>query len=138
MSAKDRGARARHRAQAGFSLIEVVVAMAIAGGSLGAFYAVGGTATRLQIRVESQAAVTAIALDLLASVGSDVALAPGRNTGRAADGSVWLLEIEPQAALAIEGRNVVLPHLLRARVTVEAARGGGRIMLEALRLARSP
>ncbi len=127
---------AARRPEGGFSLLEVLAALVIAASALFAFYASNGSAMLLQTRSDSSAAVAAIALDLLGSVGAEVPLRAGALRGEAVDGAAWRLEIEPVAGIAVNGRTVAVPALFRVRVSVRAARGGGSITLDTLRAGR--
>lgn len=124
------------RTERGFSLLESLVALAIAAGSLAAFYAAGSAAAALKLRGTSVAGASAIAFDLVGGLGIDRPFAPGVRNGVAVDGSRWVIDIEPQAELILDGRAVTFDKLYRVRVTVEAAAGGGRAEIETLRAAR--
>ena len=126
----------RRRVDRGFSLLESLIALAIAAGSLAAFYAVGGSAAALKLRGDSVARSSAIALDLAQGLGVDQPFAQGGRTGVAADGSRWRIDVAPGAEIAVDGRPVAFDHLYGVRIVVEAARGGGRAEIVTLRTAR--
>jgi general secretion pathway protein I len=82
---------------AGFTLLEVLVALAIAGLSLVVLFRAGGdglvavdTATRAEEAVER-------AQSHLAALGHDVALAQGESEGDDGGGYRWRLRVEPVA-----------------------------------------
>jgi general secretion pathway protein I len=97
MSAADRAG--------GFTLLEVLVALAIAGLSLVVLFAAGGdglvatdTATRTEEAVER-------AQSHLAGLGYDAALAEGQSEGDDGGGYRWRLGVAPAAAWRAGGAN---------------------------------
>lgn len=123
---------------AGFSLMEVLVSLAIASGTLAAFYAATGSAGLVQRRADGVAAASAIAFDLAGSLGAEIPLAPGARSGTAADGSKWAISISPVPALTIGGRAVPFRGLMQARISVSAPRGNGVAETVVYRLAAQP
>ena len=90
---------------AGFTLLEVLVALAIAGLSLIVLFRAGGdglvatdTATRAEEAVER-------AQSHLAALGHDVALAQGESEGDDGGGYRWRLRVEPAASWRSGGVN---------------------------------
>jgi general secretion pathway protein I len=83
------------RAQSGFTLIEVLVALAILGISLAVLLHIFSES--LHRARESQAEMTASALaqSLLADAGHSLPLRPGDTTGELPNGYSWRLHIEP-------------------------------------------
>jgi general secretion pathway protein I len=79
--------------EAGFSLIEALVAMAIAALAMTAIYGVIGTGVRAEARVRAQMEVATIARSHIDALGTDGALAPGESTGRYGNGIAWRLTV---------------------------------------------
>lgn len=93
----DRAPRRRQRAAAGFTLLEVIVALAIAGLAFAALFRAGGTglfAVDTAGRVE-EAVVRA--QSHLAAIGRDAALVQGDSNGEDGDGYHWWLHVRPLA-----------------------------------------
>lgn len=81
------------KSEAGFSLIEVIVALAIIAFGLAAFsHAIGGTYRAAQ-RTKLQAITLSHAQSHLDSLGADGPLADGQSSGKYADGMPWRLTI---------------------------------------------
>ena len=131
---RQRGPRRRER---GFSLLEVIISLAITAAALTAFYAAGGSATALVTRAQQRAQATAVARDLLSSVGVDLPLREGTETGTAADGTTWRLDIDPVSSLTVDGASSDASGLYRVRVTVEAQGRAPPQVFSTLRLDRA-
>lgn len=87
----------RKRAGAGFTLLEVIVALAIAGLAFAALFRAGGTglfAVDTAGRVEE---AVARAQSHLAAIGRDAALLPTDASGDDGDGYRWSLHVRPLA-----------------------------------------
>lgn len=139
-----RARRGEHR-QAGFSLIEVLVALAIVGLALGAAAATLGIGLSGHEAARDTATAIAIAEEHLAEAGVTAALRPERRDGVFAGRFAWRLSIAPyddpaahKAAAAFDPRDAL--RLYRVAVTV-AWRDGRRqrqVALSTLRLGRTP
>jgi len=81
--------------EAGFSLLETVVALAILGIGLTAVFQTFGTGLRGTERVESQAVAMAVAKSALAELGASLPLEPGDQTRRDPTGFQVVLSIAP-------------------------------------------
>lgn len=126
------------RGEQGFTLIEVLVALAILGVSLAAIYQAFGTGLRndRQARLYEEAA--ALAEARMAQVGTELPAAAGRWSGEEGD-LRWSLIVQPAEDEPLQ----VQPSLLRLmEVTVEVfwpQRGGeSGIALSSFRLAAQP
>jgi general secretion pathway protein I len=79
---------------AGFTLVEVLVALAIAGLAFGVALPIIAEALGGGAAAEAEAAATLTAQSLLGRVGQDIALADGTLSGRDGD-RTWKVEIAP-------------------------------------------
>ena len=104
--------------QAGFSLIEVIVALAVTGIALGAAFHLFGTAFLGHERAEHTTVALLLAESKLAEVHAIDRLRPGRNTGRTKDGYVWVTEVRNYAGLAGNDRNRLPVRAYELKVTV--------------------
>lgn len=84
--------------QAGFSLVEVLVAFAIL--AVASILALGGFSQGLAAlsRAETDAVLTEAARSLLSTLSVRMELAEGTTRGTTADGLSWSLEVRPQQA----------------------------------------
>ena len=80
--------------QAGFALIEVLVALAISALALSVLFAVLSDGARRTSHAEKLARAALQAQSLLAAVGSQIALKQGLTTGQLDDGLRWQLRID--------------------------------------------
>src|SRR5689334_18774791 len=83
------------RADAGFTLIEVLVAFAIMAVALGALFAVFGSGLRRGGQVEAERNALAVAQSILADIGGEIPLADGKAEGEALGGMHWRIDIRP-------------------------------------------
>lgn len=89
--------------QAGFSLIEVLVSLAVTGIALGAAFFLFGSALRGNVRAERTTMATLIAESKLAEAGLAAPLKPGSTSGRVGDGYIWAAEVRPYRAPGNDG-----------------------------------
>jgi len=117
----------------GFTLLEVVVALAIAGLALvGLFRAGSGGLFAVDTAARAEEAVQR-ALSHLAEVGRDAALAEGEFTGEDGGGYRWTLRIRPLTArqsLAPDGVTLVNTTLFNVEVAISwPGRAGERAVV---------
>jgi len=126
--------------EAGFSLIEVVVALALLGLILGVLSDSLRTGLGSAARAAAIEPPLAVAEARLAAVGVTEPLAPGRTSGVDARGIGWQLSIDAFHDDDFDGPSSDapgVPKLYRVRVTVTWSQGGAprSVSLDSLRLA---
>lgn len=119
------------RRQTGFSLIEVVVALAIVALMLGAIYQVCNGAVRSTVRTDNHLRALAMAQSRLAQAAAMPALKIGTVLG-STDGVTWSRSIKPFSAPP------PTPETRLYQVSVTATRSGSIVMLETLIIAGIP
>ncbi len=80
---------------AGFTLIEVLVALVILGLAFGFAFRAFSQSFFAQERARQDATATVFASAILARVGNDIPLHPGHLAGRTIDGYSWRIDIAP-------------------------------------------
>lgn len=122
------------RGRDGFTLIEILIAFAILAITLVTLFRVFGGGLATTARLEQNAAALLLARSTLERVGTDIPLVAGEQSGTAADGTAWLLEIRP-AGLIDPGALQTAP-VLPYEVAVTVSRAGmSPVTLTTLRLA---
>lgn len=81
-------------ADAGFTLVETLVGLAILAIALSVLLTVFGDSIRRERRAEQSAAAGLHAQSLLARAGADIPLSVGATTGTLPNGMYWLLHVE--------------------------------------------
>lgn len=119
------------RSQGGFSLIEVVVALAIVSLMLGTIYQVSNGAVRSTVRTDNYLRALAMAQSRLAEASAMPVLKVGTVIG-SADGVAWSRSVKPYAAPPPS------PETRLYQVSVIATRSGSRVVLETLLIAGIP
>jgi len=119
------------RSQGGFSLIEVVVALAIVSVMLGTIYQVSYGAVRSTVRTDNYLRALAMAQSRLAEASAMPVLKVGTVIG-SADGVAWSRSVKPYAAPPPS------PETRLYEVSVTATRSGSRVVLETLLIAGIP
>lgn len=119
------------RSQGGFSLIEVVVALAIVALMLGTIYQVSNGAVRSTVRTDNYLRALAMAQSRLAEAAAMPVLKVGTVMG-SADGVAWSRSVKPYAAPPPS------PETRLYEVSVIATRSGSRVVLETLLIAGIP
>ncbi|MCB1875235.1 MAG: type II secretion system protein [Chromatiales bacterium] len=123
-----------NRRQAGFTLLEVLVAFVILALLVTVLLQAAGNAVRGMYVAERYGQAARIAQTLLAGVGIEIPLERGAASGEQGDGFRWQVTVEPFAA----SEEAASPSRLFA-ITVEVSWGGGSrqrsFSLESLRRA---
>ena len=124
----------RRKRQRGFTLIEIIVALAILAVALGALFQAFSGGLQATAVAGRQAAAVMLAQSLLDRIGQDIPLVAGEQTGVSEDGLRWSIAIAPSPLIARERRadSPLLP--FDVLVTV-AADGRRPVALTTLRLA---
>ncbi len=122
--------RARQR---GFTLMEIIISLAILAVALTAVMQAFSGGLRATTASERQASAILLARSLLDRVGRDVALVPGDQSGVTEEGYRWLVRIQPAQVIDAEraAESPVLPY----DVQVQVAGTGRPVTLTTLRLA---
>ncbi|MGK9230388.1 type II secretion system GspH family protein [Inquilinus limosus] len=124
------------RRAAGFTLVEVLVALAVLGGVAATALVLLVSSRDRDARATAQARAFLAAEAILERVGLDLPLAPRSAAGRLADGSAWSLAIAPwreEGMPEAAGR----PGLLSVTIRVAPLRGPA-VQLTTLRAAGLP
>lgn len=130
MAAPDPRAR---RGTAGFTLIEVLVALAVVAASLGAIAMVAGTSLRGTRALERRVALLETARAVETGIPSRDLLQTGRTEGEIA-GHRWQMDIQPLQLAGLPDNAPWTPFDIRIRVR---GPGGEMVALETVRLVRS-
>jgi general secretion pathway protein I len=85
-------------AEAGFTLLEVLVALAILGVSLATLLGVFGASLDRDQRIAQRMAVRTLAQSLLAQAETDTTFVSGTKSGQSADGVGWRMTARPLSA----------------------------------------
>lgn len=117
----------RHLAAGGFSLLEALVAMAIAAIAFAALYRTVGQSAFNATTVESRAEAALVARSVLASAtfAEDLLQHPEGQSGPWR----WAVQVQPeQVAVRAGGASQALPPLQAARVQLTVARDGSPVL----------
>ena len=123
--------------QAGFSLLEVVVAFAILALSLGLLIQVFSQAMNTTALSGTYSRAATLAEARLNSVGVEIDLEPGTHSGEPEEGLGWQVSIEPYDLGEVPWEPALEPLMVTALVFWEEALGRRQIVLSTLRLADS-
>jgi general secretion pathway protein I len=102
--------------KSGFTLLEVLVALAILSVALGALYHIFSAGLDYQTKAAREAEAVSIAQSLLARVGADVPVKAGESSGEIDNGFFWSLTVTPidaptgAAALPVDVKATVTWH----------------------------
>lgn len=105
--------------QAGFTLIEAVVAFAILALSCGVVYRVFGDSLLYQNNLQRRQAAMALAESRLAELNAEIPLHPGNQQGTTADRMRWQVSVTPygEQGLAVDPRLPLRLFALEVQVT---------------------
>ena len=128
----------RRGAAKGFTLIETLVALAIAAVVINGFYSALSTGTLLDRRADDQAQMVLVASTVMDQVGIDIPLRLGSNTGQA-DGLAWQLVISNVRAADMQLGPAYENELIFVSVSVTDPTGDNApVVLRAVRYTQSP
>lgn len=124
---------ARRRGRAGFTLVEVLVALAVVASSLGALAALAGTSARGSRTLERRVALMETARAVATGIPGREALVLGRTDGEIA-AHKWRMDVRTLAVAGLPegGRWVPRDVLIRVRAPT-----GEMVVLETVRMVRS-
>lgn len=126
-------ARELRRGAAGFTLVEVLVALAVMATSLAAIAAVAGSSTRAARTLDQRVSLLQTARAVEAGIPARRDLAFGETDGEIA-GNRWRMDVRPLAVDGVPGGSKWVPRDIVIRVR---APSGAMIVLETVRLTRS-
>jgi general secretion pathway protein I len=128
--------RAPEAGQDGFTLIEAIVAAAIAAVALAALLDAFSLGLAASARIESRDRATLVAESVLESLGSSEMLAEGETRGRSPDGFDWRAMVRPRDDLVRSDPASVLVRPLEVDVEVGWREGARRkeVALRTIRL----
>jgi len=130
--------RRRAGASSGFTLIEVLVALAVLAITFGfAYRALSGGFDWVD-RSEHSRAGLLLAQSVLARAGSDIALQPGQTTGRTAEGFSWLIETTPYGDVSGQPSGRLIGNQVQVTVSWTERRRVRQVRLTTLQLGRNP
>jgi general secretion pathway protein I len=118
--------------EAGFTLVEVIAALAILALSLGGIFGVLSDGLRRTGQAEATAQASALAQSLLARVGTELPVRPGTTSGDFSNGYRWRLEIASFGDGVDSRAWAVAAYTVSAEVT--GVDGNPQVRLSTLRL----
>lgn len=124
---------ARRRPRAGFTLVEVLVALAVAAAVLAAIGEVAGISARASRILERRVGLVETARAVEAGIPGRGDLAPGRTDGEIA-GHRWRMDVRPLDVAGVPKGARWVPRDVLIRVRSPA---GDMVVIETVRLARS-
>jgi general secretion pathway protein I len=121
--------------QAGFTLIEVIAALAILSLSLSVLFAALSDGFYHQGRARALAAANGLAQSLLAQLGTEIPLQEGKMSGVSDAGLRWLVEISAYGTPADREAWPVAPYQISVSLFQDAAATKATLTLTTLRIA---
>jgi len=129
----------RRHAQAGFSLLEILVAFSILALSLGVLLEIFSTALRGVALSEHYTQAALLAESRLADLGADIALESGSFSSGEEEGYRWEVSVSPYAGGDLEaGPGYLEPLVVKVLVSWGELGRERRIQVETLRLSAEP
>jgi prepilin-type N-terminal cleavage/methylation domain-containing protein len=122
------------QADSGFTLIEVVVAIAILALLAGSIFRANSDSIRNMHRADALATAHVLAQSLIAKVGNEIALQEGETSGEAGDGLKWHLQIQRYGDAADRAQWPVAAYIVAAEVTLHDGAEAQHVALTTLRL----
>ncbi len=120
--------------ETGFTLVEVIVAIAILSASLGALLAAISQGLRQTSEAERMGEAGLLAQSLLAEAGTSLSLREGENTGQFTNGYAWKLSTRRYGEAAEREAWPVTAYIVSAEVTWNSGRAKRSFELNTLRL----
>jgi len=130
--------RRRAGASTGFTLIEVLVALAVLAITFGFAYRALSGGFEWVDRSEHSRAGLLLAQSVLARAGGDIAPQPGQTTGRTADGFSWLIETTPYGDVSRLPSGRLIGNQVQVTVSWTERRRVQQVRLTTLQLGRNP
>ena len=121
--------------ESGFTLVEVVVALAIMAMSFGVLFGVISDALRQTDGARNLAQAGSLAQSLLARLGTEVPIAPGKASGEFSGGFRWRLRVEPYGDATDRQSSPVAAYTVAAEVMWGDGAPERFVVLNTLRLA---
>lgn len=121
--------------EAGFTLPEIVVALAILALSLSPLFGLLSDALRRTGQAEAMAEAGSLAQSLLARVGTELPILPGTTTGEFANGIRWRLQMDPYGDAGDRGAWPVAAYTISAEIAWADGVHERSVALSTLRLA---
>jgi general secretion pathway protein I len=115
-------------------LLEVVVAFAILALSIGVLLQIFSGAMNATSLSGTYSRATTLAESRLSSVGVEIPLQPGAESGDTEDGFQWQLVIDYYDLAEVDWEPTLQPYLVTSAVSWDTAQGTRRITLSTLRL----
>jgi len=128
----------RNRKTRGFSLLESLVSLAIAGIVLGGFYEALSTGSKLEKRASVQAGQVFVANMILDRVGVDMPLRVGFSDNGNFDEHLWSVVVGEVPPPDVQIGPIFQGELLFVAVTVDHPDANGPVVLRAIRYTEVP
>lgn len=103
----------------GFTLIEVLVALAILAIALTVLFQVFGSGSRAIVASERYLMATMLARSVMDDIGAETPVVAGENSGDVGDGYRWTIRSSPSPAIApvMDGDRILTPYLVQVEIS---------------------